>query len=88
MKYYVIFGDFQRVLHCGNPYQACIKTLQQYLDNNPESIHTTFRVSQRGFNEHEDDLIIDLDTITKILYIIANPDKEINSLEEEDGTSL
>ena len=93
MKYYVTLGKFHKIFQAGNPYQACIKTLQLYLNNGlPSSIPGLFRVSQQGHDEHDDDLIIELSAITDILYKIANPEdsnlSDNNSFEEENGIDL
>ena len=69
MKYYITFGDFQYLTQAGNPYQACIKTLQRRLDRYVDSVNLNFRVSKVGFEEHEEDEIILLEEVVKILEL-------------------
>ena len=69
MKYYVTFGERQIVTNAGNPYQACIITLKSKLDTYTDTLFTQFRVSKRGFDEHENDEIITLEEIVKIMEL-------------------
>ena len=63
------------VLMAGNPMQACIKVLRKTFDGKQDSINTSFRVSDRGFDEHEDDLFVCSSDIIKLMMIANEEEK-------------
>ena len=73
MKWYVTWGEHRYVVGAGNPYQACMKTMERVFNDNPgiDVINTGFRVSQRGHTERPDDIICSTEEIIK-LKVLAN----------------
>ena len=79
MKYYITFGDQERIYNASNPFQACmfmlkdflIKTSHTYMDAMPVS----FRVSQIGFSIHDEDEVISSEFIVK-LQLLSNQYKK------------
>lgn len=72
MKYYVKLGKFTGLRNAGNPYQACIMVLKQFLQQTDiQKVPLFFSISERGFCSHDDDIIVQLHEIVKILQIIA-----------------
>lgn len=67
-KFYVTCGEIQALVLAHNPIHACIKTFQN-LSNNPTIISTLVRVSQCGFNQHEDDDIFSTESIFRLLLL-------------------
>ncbi len=56
-KFYITCGDHQYMCSASTQLQACLFMFYRYfsLDNNAESIGGVFRVSERGYDEHDDD---------------------------------
>lgn len=77
MKYYVSFGKYKKVLIAGNPIHACIKVLRSYMDDIPLTISKVFRVSQCGFEDHDDDEIYSLKEILKTIKDSEKAKKEL-----------
>jgi len=85
MKYYVKMGNYQHLVHTGNPYAACVKTFQKYiLDGDKQSIPTFFSVSQKGFTEHDDNEIIGTDMIIKLMQMSNLAKKQLKKLAKKD----
>ena len=72
-KFYVTFGNYQRVLHASNTIHACILVYKSMAGGEfwVDNIHTSFRVSERGFDVHDDDEVYDANEIIKILMVAA-----------------
>ena len=80
-KYYVTFGELNKVLVADSEYQACMKVFKYYFRNlqetegwveEDETVHNmpgSFIVSQRGFSAHEDDLVVEVDLIIRLLAL-------------------
>ena len=74
-KYYVRLGEYKILVLAGNAIQACINALQKIdLDVVEEEVGvpTTFWVSQRGFDSHNDDEGYWLSSIIKIMTLSNN----------------
>ena len=76
MKYYVSIDDFGPainlgVIHAGSSYQACIIAMRRKftLGRYNKGMGKYFRVSQRGFEIHEDDELIPSETIINLLLL-------------------
>ena len=79
MKCYITFGDQEKIYDAGNQYQACVMMFYsffkcheddgvnwyRYIDTMP----VFFRVSQRGFNIHDEDEIVTSALIIKLLLL-------------------
>jgi hypothetical protein len=77
MKLYVSCGDVKDVLEASTEIQACIKAMQR-LKAAPRVLQHYFRVSQRGFNEHDDDVFIDTVTVIWFLNQLRGcPDEQV-----------
>ena len=76
-KYYVTFGPLTNILLAENEYRACILTFRKYFDEDTyrDTLPAVFIVSQRGFDAHNDDTIVDVGTITGLLLIAG---QEVN----------
>jgi len=74
MKYYVTFGKHSHVIHAGNPWQACILMLQK---KDFKKLSKYFRVSQKGFDKHEDDEIFTISHILRILEFSRAYESEV-----------
>jgi len=73
MKYYVTVDSCCSVVNASNPYQACMKTMRQKFNKYTEVIGSVFRVSQKGFDKHDDDEIIETELIIKLMILANNP---------------
>ena len=78
MKYYVSYGDkMSKVSLAGNHIAPCINLLKELpSDQFDTNMPTHFRVSQRGFDEHDDDQIVSLQTVLSIMQLANNPEGE------------
>lgn len=89
MKYYISFGKYKKVLIAGNPINACVITLQSYVkllgDNNPESFPVIFKISQRGFDDHDDDELYSLKEILRVIRDSEKAKKEIAKLNKDEN---
>lgn len=54
-KFYVSCGGLQRLVLAHTPPQACMKTFGWFVDEGKGHIGLLMRVSERGFDVHEDD---------------------------------
>jgi hypothetical protein len=85
MKYYVKFGGLKKMVNTGNPYAAAVKTFESYMINKERrKLPTFFSVSQKGFDEHEDDYIIGVEEIIQLLQLSnrAKVELEKNKIKE------
>jgi uncharacterized protein (DUF1501 family) len=85
-KYYISFGSFEVMLMAATEYQACIRVLQRYLKEERgyiDSLPTTFIVSQKGFDTHKDDLVIESNIIIRLLALSSG----VMSQEELESIS-
>ncbi|KKL74830.1 hypothetical protein LCGC14_2060950 [marine sediment metagenome] len=69
MKYYVTFGHFQYMVLAGNIYNACVLTLRAKTRKFMDNIPIYFRVSNRGFDKHKNDDIVQLCDIIWLLQL-------------------
>jgi hypothetical protein len=87
-KYYISFGkDFKKVIMAGNPYHACITVFKDYFLNNSEDAPTTisncFRISQKGFDEHDDDELISTAMIIQLIAMSNKAKKDLAKLSQK-----
>jgi len=76
-KYYVSYAEGEYEEKCltilaNSPMQACAKTMGHLMNNYTESMPLNFRVSERGPDEHDDDLIIGTGEVIKYQYEMVN----------------
>ena len=70
MKYYVTVDSYQEVILASTSYQACLKVVQNKLADTKCGISDDFcRVSQRGFDVHDDDELIESDIIWGLVQL-------------------
>jgi hypothetical protein len=73
MKWYVKFGNMNKLVSTGNQYAACVQTFKSFMKNmdaeneDGRNLPTFFSVSQKGFDKHDDDEIIETYIIAKVL---------------------
>lgn len=70
-KYYVTWGEREFVVQSGNEVAACIGAMNLAFAKYVDVVGTMFRVSQRGFDVHDDDYTISLGDVIKI-QMLAN----------------
>ena len=76
-KYYVSCGDYNTVMSSNNEYAACLYGLEQIFERHKgETLHVPAetRVSQRGFDEHPDDSLMDTALMVVLLAYIREND--------------
>lgn len=71
MKYYITMGKNQMICLASNPYQACMKVFKRTIKN-VETLPKFFRISQVGFNKHDDDEIVPMEVIIKLMVLSNN----------------
>lgn len=96
-KYYVSCGKRWALVMAGNPNHACILAFQRMFgkrhpvllggDEEDYAISNTFRVSERGFEEHDDDIIVETDLIIKLQLLSNNFVAGVNVEPSELGIS-
>lgn len=64
-KYYVSCGDIQAIVMASTGIQAAVKSFR--LPTPVRNLATSFRVSERGFDVHDDDELIDTATVIWVL---------------------
>jgi hypothetical protein len=69
MKYYITFGEYKKVYQTSNLYQACMEVFRYYFkdDKHIDSIPKYFRLSQKGFEVHDDDEVVSTKLIIKLI---------------------
>jgi len=78
-KYYVNCGEEKTVLIASTPTQAAVLGLRKIiLESKKEefAMPVELRVSQRGWEEHQDDFILDTYVALAILYLAREEDGE------------
>lgn len=73
-KYYVTCGQHDFLCHAANPLHACMEMFFKYFSQDEiylETIGPIFRVSERGFEQHEDDRRWETEVIMR-LAILSN----------------
>jgi len=78
-KYYVNFGKHDAIMMAANPIHACILMLQRVISYewlNGFNMPITFKVSERGFQEHEEDEGFDTLDILRLLTLSSRYDEE------------
>lgn len=79
-KYYVTLGRLQALVMGYNTIQACILALRKMQETSLDVVDddvdtgTIFRVSERGFDVHNDDERYMLYDIIKIMNVTNNPE--------------
>ena len=72
MKYYITFGDTERIYDVSNPYQGCMRMLRyvltndKYTDKYTDILPLAFRVSQIGFTLHNEDEVVPTENIVRL----------------------
>ena len=64
-KYYVDDGYEQAVVDSENPLSACCKAVLHFF--NTFAVNGFYKVSEKGFDEHNDDVIVDSNKIIDLL---------------------
>ncbi len=76
MKLYVTNGKQSILINGGNPIHGCILALRKFLEEDFEgyerNISDRFRVSQRGFEEHDDDVVVSLGQVIALSHLANN----------------
>lgn len=84
MKFYVKMGKkLQNIVIAGNDIEACVKTFKKYMKNEPivgAALPTFFSVSQKGFDEHEDDQLYSVGGIIQIIAMSNAAKKELKRI--------
>ena len=78
-KYYVICGEENTVLQASTQQQAAILGFQKIIKESEKEefeIPLEVRVSQRGWEEHEDDFIMNTFMVIALLYLMREDDGE------------
>lgn len=61
-KYYVTWGPYKKLLVRTRPYEACRDFMRDILDKSENDddflLPLVFKVSERGFEDHDDDFFI------------------------------
>ena len=75
-KYYIRFGDvYSKTIIAENTVVACILVFKDYFTKEEKAtiMPTLFRISQKGFEDHEDDIFIyTADIIRQICIMIKS----------------
>lgn len=61
-------GKNQTICLASNPYQACMKAFKRVIKD-VEALPKFFRVSQIGFDKHDDDEIVLMNLIIKLMVL-------------------
>lgn len=69
MKYYVTCGNNTMIRIASTPEQACILAFRQWFSKDMSSIGSVFRVSQRGFDKHNDDKLFSSAVVIKLVRL-------------------
>ncbi len=64
-------GKSQMICLASNPYQACMKVFKRVIKDT-ETLSKFFRVSQMGFDKHDDDEIVPMDVVIKLMVLSNN----------------
>ncbi len=74
MKLYVTNGKQSILINGGNPIHGCILALRRFLKESEceTELSTIFRVSQRGFEEHDDDVVVSLGQVIALNHLANN----------------
>jgi len=64
-KFYVVSGLVKEIVLATNPVNAAVIAMRR-LDG-PILMGTTFRISEKGFDEHDDDTVISTSALLEIL---------------------
>lgn len=70
-KYYVTWGSREFIILAGNEVAACMGAMKKAFSKYVDMVGPMFRVSQRGFDQHDDDFTIELGDVIK-LQILSN----------------
>lgn len=83
MKYYVTFGTINCIIQTGNILAACVKAYKLYFNTKelPKSLPIFFRVSQRGFDKHDDDELISVAEIIKLITMSNKAKLDLTKLQ-------
>lgn len=91
MKWYVKFGKLKKLVQTGNQYAACIKTFKSFMKNmdskkeEGRNLPSFFSVSQKGFDSHDDDEIIETYIIIKLLEMSNLAKKQLKKLSKNNN---
>ena len=70
MKYYVTVDLYKELVIASTPYQACMHVVQNKIAKTNCGIEDDFCiVSQRGFEVHDDDILIESDIIWGLVQL-------------------
>lgn len=73
-KFYIKFGNRQYIQVGLDIMEACNKVIKEYLkDNSTVHLPTFFKVSEQGWDEHDDDITVDVDELILHQYNLNNP---------------
>lgn len=68
-KYYITYGGLHFLLHHSDMWEACRIAMGNFFDKSSsyiDSVPSNFRVSERGFDKHGDDLIVPLNELLEV----------------------
>ena len=78
-KYYVRWGKYRYRVSALHPFEACHKTMLYVMDKDSESyeflIPIVFCLSERGFDEHNDDIYLTTHMIVKMIQEMTRDNK-------------
>lgn len=86
-KYYVNWGKHATILTAANPIHACILVFQRIIGQqwvDEFDLPTTFKVSERGFEDHNDDEKLDTLMVLKLLMLSNHADADEDEVHELD----
>ena len=78
-KYYINVGEQRTILNASTPEQAAVLGFQQIIQRSGKEefeIQPEVRVSQRGWEERQDDFIIETCIVLALLYFMREDDGE------------
>ena len=75
-KFYITCGKVQRIVLGYTDVHACIKSFPWFVEQGKGFIGTIFRVSERGFDKHDDDTIYDTGVLMQIVMLAHAEESE------------
>ena len=69
-KYYIHDGTEKTVIEADSPLQACFRAIKHRFEGVP--INGYYRISEQGYEEHDDDVIFSSDEVLHALMYMIN----------------
>ena len=81
-KYYIHDGTEKTVIEADSPLQACFRAIKHRFEGVP--INGYYRISEQGYEEHDDDVIFSADEV--ISALVDTIERGRKKKKEEDFT--